>query len=136
MARVIVLIVALFSIYGTLSVSVMERYREIGTLRAFGTRRRQLVLMLLLEGLMLGRGGACLLSARAAEHPGIINAAGGLSMPAEPGMSVSSLRISFTPQLSSFLGNGGWLLAAALLAALVPAALASRRTAAELLHSR
>jgi putative ABC transport system permease protein len=42
-ARLIVLIVALFSISGTLSFSVMERLREMGALRAFGTDRKSVV---------------------------------------------------------------------------------------------
>ncbi len=135
-ARLIVLIVALFSISGTLTAAVMERYRELGTLRAFGTRRRQLLVMLLIEGLLLGLLGALVGCLAGSGASGLINAAGGLTMPAEPGMSVSSLTIWFTPNLGSFLGNGAWLLAASLAAAVFPGALALRRTAADLLRAR
>ena len=58
------------------------------------------------------------------------------SRPPEPGMSTSSVTISFTPKLSSFFGNGAWLLAASLAAALFPGLLSMRRTTAELLRSR
>ena len=135
-ARFIVLIVALFSISGTLSVAVIERYREIGTLRAFGTKRRQLLLMLVMEGLILGLAGAAAGCLAGGGVSGLVNALGGLSMPPEPGMSTSSVTISFTPKLSSFFGNGAWLLAASLAAALFPGLLSVRRTTAELLRSR
>ncbi|HEY9594201.1 MAG TPA: ABC transporter permease, partial [Spirochaetia bacterium] len=57
-ARLIVLIVALFSISGTLSLAVQERLREMGALRAFGVRRPRLLSLLLFEGLLLGLAGA------------------------------------------------------------------------------
>ena len=135
-ARFIVLIVALFSISGTLSVSVIERYREIGTLRAFGTRRSQLLVMILMEGLILGLAGAAAGFLAGGGASGLINALGGLPMPPEPGMSTAGITVSFTPRLSSFLGNGIWLLAASLVAALFPGMLSLRKTAAELLRSR
>jgi putative ABC transport system permease protein len=135
-ARFIVLVVALFSISGTLSVSVIERYREIGTLRAFGTRRRQLLVMLMMEGLILGVAGAAAGFLAGGGASGLINALGGLPMPPEPGMSTSRITVSFTPGLASFFGNGIWLLAASLAAALFPGMLALRRTSAELLRSR
>ncbi|HUI72125.1 MAG TPA: FtsX-like permease family protein [Spirochaetia bacterium] len=135
-ARFIVLIVALFSISGTLSVSVIERYREIGTLRAFGTRRRELLVMLIVEGLFLGLSGAVAGFLAGGVASGLINAFGGLPMPPEPGMSTAGITISFTPKPEDFLGNGLWLLAAALIASLFPGILALRRTAAELLKSR
>ncbi len=44
----------------TMLMSVLERTREIGVLRALGWRRRQVIGMILLEALMLGTvGGAC-----------------------------------------------------------------------------
>jgi len=135
-ARFIVLVVALFSISGTLSVSVIERYRELGTLRAFGTRRRELLAMLLAEGLILGLAGSAAGFLAGGGASGLINALGGLPMPPEPGMSTAGITVSFTPQLSSFIGNGAWLAAASLAAALLPGMLSVRRTAADLLKSR
>ena len=135
-ARFIVLVVALFSISGTLSISVIERYRELGTLRAFGTRRRELLAMLLAEGLILGLAGSAAGFLAGGGASGLINALGGLPMPPEPGMSTAGITVSFTPQLASFFGNGAWLVAASLAAALFPGMLSVRRTAAELLRSR
>jgi len=135
-ARFIVLVVALFSISGTLSVSVIERYPEIGTLRAFGTRRRELLVMLLVEGLLLGLAGAAAGFLAGGGASSLINALGGVPMPPEPGMSTSGITVSFTPKLQSFFGNGAWLVLAALVAAFFPGMLSVRRTAAELLRSR
>ena len=132
LARFIVLVVALFSISGTLAVSVIERFRELGTLRAFGTRRGQLLVMLITEGLLLGLAGAAAGFLAGGGASGLVNSLGGLPMPPVPGMSTSSITISLTPKLSSFFGNGLWLLAASLAAALFPGMSALRRTAAAL----
>ncbi|HET6451741.1 MAG TPA: FtsX-like permease family protein, partial [Spirochaetia bacterium] len=135
-ARFIVLAVALFSISGTLSVSIFERYREIGTLRAFGTRRSQMLFLLVTEGLLLGAVGAAAGFLAGGGASGLLNVLGGVPMPPEPGMSTSGITVSFTPSLESFVGNGAWLLAASLAAALFPGVVAVRRTAATLLRSR
>jgi len=57
---VIVLVVVTFAITNTLSMAVLERTREIGTLRAMGTRPGEVARLFTLEGLVLGGGGALL----------------------------------------------------------------------------
>jgi putative ABC transport system permease protein len=133
-ARLIVLIVALFSISGTLSLSVMERLREMGTLRAFGTRRSRVLLMLLFEGFILGVGGALIGCLAGGAVSGLINLLGGVTMPPQPGTS-SALRILFTPQVSTFIANACWVLAASVAGALFPGMLASRKKIADLLRA-
>jgi putative ABC transport system permease protein len=133
-ARLIVLIVALFSISGTLSLSILERLREIGTLRAFGTGRSVVMLMLLVEGLILGAGGALAGCAAGGAFAGLINALGGITMP-QPGTS-SAVRILFTPAFRTFFANAGWVLAASVAGALLPGITASHRPIAELLRAR
>jgi putative ABC transport system permease protein len=49
----IALFVGFFLIYNTMSVSVVQRRREIGTLRCLGMRRRQLLGLILTEALLL-----------------------------------------------------------------------------------
>jgi putative ABC transport system permease protein len=134
-ARLVVLLVALFSISGTLTLSVIERYREIGTLRAFGTRRPHLILLLTLEGLFLGVAGTILGSVCGALASGAINALGGVTMPAQPQMSVSTVDILFIPQADVLWQNGVALLIASIFAALLPGTMSFRRTVAELLRS-
>jgi putative ABC transport system permease protein len=133
--RLIVLIVALFSISGTLSLSVMERLREMGTLRAFGTRRPSLLFMLVFEGLILGFLGAVIGCLAGGLVSGLINVLGGISMPPQPGTS-SAFQIFFTPEISRFFENAAWVLAASLAGALFPGMLASRKGIAELLRAR
>jgi putative ABC transport system permease protein len=134
-ARLIVLIVALFSISGTLSLAVMERLREMGTLRAFGTRRPRMLFMLLFEGLFLGIGGALIGCLAGGAVSGFINTLGGITMPPQPGTS-SAIRILFTPEVSKFFANAGWVLAASVAGAVFPGMLASRRPIADLLRAR
>lgn len=133
-ARLIVLIVALFSISGTLSLSIMERLREVGTLRAFGTRRPRVLLMLLFEGLILGAAGALVGCLAGGGVSGLINVFGGITMPPQPGTS-EAFRILFTPEVSKFFANAAWVLAAAVVGALFPGMLASRKKIAELLRA-
>lgn len=57
---VIVLAIVLFSVTNTLAMAVLERTREIGTLRAMGATPREVMRVFTLEGMLLGSGGALL----------------------------------------------------------------------------
>lgn len=57
---VILLVIVLFSVTNTLAMAVIERTREIGTLRAMGTTPGEVMRLFTLEGLVLGCGGALL----------------------------------------------------------------------------
>jgi putative ABC transport system permease protein len=133
-ARIIVLLVALFSISGTLNLSILERLKEMGTLRAFGTRRSQVILLLVAEGTLLGLTGGFLGTALGWIATGILNLAGGLTLPAQPGMS-DPLNILFTPDPQQALSNGLCVIAAAAVGAWFPAHFATRRLPADLLSS-
>ncbi|MRV76088.1 FtsX-like permease family protein [Duganella sp. FT92W] len=54
----IVLVIVLFSVTNTLAMAVMERTREIGTLRAMGATPGEVMRVFTLEGMALGTGGA------------------------------------------------------------------------------
>jgi putative ABC transport system permease protein len=54
----IALFVGFFLIYNTVSVSVIQRKRELGTLRCLGMRRAQLLLLILSEALLLAVGAS------------------------------------------------------------------------------
>lgn len=133
-ARVIVLLVALFSISGALNLSVLERLKEIGTLRAFGTKQRQVVVLLVTEGALVGLVGAVVGTVLGWGATGAFNLAGGLELPAQPGMT-DPLRILFTPDAAHALANGLWVVAAAALGAWFPAHASTRRVPADLLAS-
>jgi putative ABC transport system permease protein len=88
--RVVVLIIAslfLFGIANTLTMSIFERVREIGTLRAIGTRREGIRMMFLWEGFVLGLIGGVLGVLVGVATAGLINVAGGFYIPPPPGMS-------------------------------------------------
>jgi putative ABC transport system permease protein len=50
--------IAAFGVLNTALMSVFERTREVGTMRAIGARRSRVVALFLLEGLFLGAAGA------------------------------------------------------------------------------
>lgn len=56
----IIAMIVLFVVANAMAMAIIERTREIGTLRALGTTPRQLLTALSLEGLVLGGGGAVL----------------------------------------------------------------------------
>lgn len=60
MIAVFVAVSVAFGIASVLSVSVQQRTREIGILRAMGTRRQQMLRVFLMQGAVLGLGGSLL----------------------------------------------------------------------------
>lgn len=99
-------LVVLLATANTLLMSVMERLREFGTLRALGLQPGQLVALLQLEGAALGLLGSAVGLALTLLLRAGLNALH-LQMPAPPGTSHGyELRIYFVPgvYLASFLG--------------------------------
>jgi len=68
--------IVIFTIVNTMSMSVMERVNEIGTLRALGVRRDGILRQFLIEGCLLGGLGATIGAAIAVAISLSINAAG------------------------------------------------------------
>jgi putative ABC transport system permease protein len=65
--------IVLFTISNTMSMAVMERTAEIGTLRAIGLRRDGIKMLFILEGVILGMVGAAAGVACALAAAGVIN---------------------------------------------------------------
>jgi putative ABC transport system permease protein len=115
-------VIVLFVVTNAMAMTVIERTREVGTLRALGTLPGQLVRSFALEGLLLGGLGACL-GALLAGAVTLSLLLFPVEMPPPPGRSVSyPLQIAFDPTL-----YGATLLAVFVLAG-VAAALVARRT--------
>ncbi len=57
---VIVLVIVVMSVVNTMGMAIVERTREIGTLRALGTKRRGIVTLFALESALLGGFGSIL----------------------------------------------------------------------------
>ena len=73
---VVVTLLSMVAIFEILSVSFLERMRELGSLRAIGTTRAQLLLLLLVEALATYLLGAALALGLGLAAGAIINAAG------------------------------------------------------------
>ena len=119
----IVLVIVLLSIINTMSMAVLERTREIGTLRALGMRRRTVAGLFTLEGVLLvslgGIGGLLLtLAARAG-----VNAMNWSYVPPNSSGAVP-LWVDLVPAV--LLLSFSLLALAAALAALLPARRAAR----------
>lgn len=72
----VIAVVVLFTIINNLSMSVMERFNEIGTLRSIGVRRAGIRKQFVWEGAVLGIAGATLGIVAGAILIGLINSAG------------------------------------------------------------
>lgn len=84
--KLIIAVIIVLSISNTMTMSVMERTVEIGTSMALGIKRRRVMGLFLLEGILLGAiGGACgaLLGYLLASLISYV----GIPMPPAPGMS-------------------------------------------------
>jgi len=127
----VILVLVVLSASNTLLMAVLERTRELGTLRAIGTSRAQLAAIVLLEALWLGLlGGAlgCLLGWGATL---LINASH-LQMPPPPG-AVEPIDVELALVPAAFAGTVALMLVVLAVAAVVPIARATRLRVAEAL---
>ena len=119
----IALLVGMFLIYNTLSISVLRRRPEIGTLRALGASRRSIFRAFLSEGLAIGAAGTA-----AGEFLGLLLSRAAISSVGQTVVNIyqptASLSLSNSPE--PFLAAAAVGLAASLTASLAPAAEASR----------
>ena len=123
LGAIIVLIVA-FAVFNTIAMAVVERTREVGTLRALGALPAQIVADFALEGLLIGAAGA-LLGLGLCSLVAVALQASGAMMPPPPGRSVGyPLHINLDATL--FLATGALVVALSVVAAF----LASRKAAA------
>ncbi|MCU0804447.1 MAG: ABC transporter permease [Burkholderiales bacterium] len=133
--RAIVAAIVILSILNTLTMSVLERTAEIGTVMALGSRRREVLRRFLIEGTVIGLVGGVLgvvLGLVVAQ----IASAIGIPMPPPPGMSDGyTARLLVTPSL--LLGAALLAGVTAAVASLYPAWKASRLEIVDALrHSR
>jgi putative ABC transport system permease protein len=126
----IVLIIVVMSTINTMGMAVLERTREVGTLRALGLKRRGVSMLFAAEGLMLGVIG-CLL--------GIVLNTGvwGLFQWAAPTYTPPGLSTPVPLVIDLVLGDMGRLCvffsALSLMAAILPARRAARQNVVEAL---
>lgn len=127
---VIVFIIVTMSVINTMSMAVLERTREIGTLRSLGLKRRGVLLLFAIESFLIGIGGVAggaLLSFAAWIGIYTYN-----PMWTPPGITVSiPLRIIFTAQFFAY--SSGFMIVLCLLASLVPARKAAKQNVVDAL---
>ncbi len=102
--RLIVILIVIFAILNTMVMSVFERVREIGTMRAIGTKKSKILLMFMLEGTIIGLIGGVTGVAIGFGLCHVINMLGGIYIPPPPGMN-EGYRALFTPPLRSIWEN-------------------------------
>jgi ABC-type lipoprotein release transport system permease subunit len=135
-ALVIILIVGL-GILNLMLMAIFERTREIGLLAAMGLKRREILILFILEGMMIGALGALAGALIGAAITGVVGVYGldySGTTEATEGMALIGERAY--PELSPevVLGRAFTVAIIAALASLYPAWQASRREPAEALH--
>lgn len=133
--KLIIAVIIVLSITNTMTMSVMERTVEIGTAMALGMKRRRILWLFLLEGLILGTLAGALGSLVGYLLAQLISFVG-IPMPPAPGMSRGfTASILITPQI---VGEALLLaIATTLLASIYPAWRASRLVVVDALrHNR
>jgi len=118
-------VIVLFAVVNTMTMNVMERTNEIGTIRALGVRRAGIRWQFTVEGVMLGAIGATVGAVLALAIAALINHAGLTWIP--PGNATAvPLRLDVAGRVT--LIGGAWLGLAIVttLAALLPANRAAR----------
>lgn len=122
--RLLIALIVILSISNTLSMAVMERTTEIGTLMALGVRRRGILGLFIWEGVVLGLAAA-VLGVGSAVLLGEFISWVGIPMPPPPGMARG---YTGEIEISMELAVDGFLLAffTTLIASILPAWKASR----------
>ncbi|MEJ6002122.1 ABC transporter permease [Paucibacter soli] len=122
---VIIGVIVVFVVSNAMAMAIIERTREIGTLRALGTLPSQLLQSLALEGMLLGGGGA-LLGALLALAFSLLLYVLPVEMPPPPGYSRG-----YPLQVAIDAGLYGATLLAMLTLAMLASALVARKTVAK-----
>jgi putative ABC transport system permease protein len=113
-------VIVLFAVVNTMTMSVMERTNEIGTIRAMGVRRRGIRWQFIVEGSLIGAIGASIGAALAIAIAALINRAGVTWVPpASASAVILHLSVLGRPALVIFTWLG--LALVAVIAALIPA---------------
>ena len=121
---IIIVILVVLSSSNTMMMTVFERVQEIGTLMALGTRRRQILTIFLIEGLVIGILGGLLGWVSGFGATKLINAAN-VVMPPPPSFDRGiPLKITFVPEL--YVAVFALVAATLVLAAVIPAIRAAR----------
>lgn len=84
---ILITLVVFFSIANVMTMNVMERTRQIGTLRALGESRSGVLSMFLIEGMMIGLIGGAIAILCGIGLGEMVKAGGGIPQPPPPGQT-------------------------------------------------
>ena len=126
-------VIVLFAVVDTMTMNVMERINEIGTIRAMGVRRAGVRNQFLLEGALIGTAGATIGALLAFAIGAVVNTMGWSWIP--PGnSSPTPFRVDLTGHPSLMVGTWIVLTLVAMAAALIPANRAARLSVVDALR--
>ena len=129
----IILVIIVLSIINTMTMSVMERITEFGTLRAMGTTRQEILLMMISEGFLLGILGGITSLISGVSLAFIINILGGIPLEAPPGHTQGyQIFINLVPDVLIF--SFAVAIIAAIISSIAPAIKASKLDVVEALR--
>lgn len=134
MIILIVLVIVTFTISNTVNMNLNERFREIGTMRALGTRRSQVAAIFVIESGLIGLIGGLIGLGLAMAWAGIIEAIGGLPVPVQTAGQTNFIRVFFHPDILSAIICLGLFTLVAMVASIVPATRAARLSVTEALR--
>jgi len=119
--RFIIMLVVIFTIVNTMTMAVLERTREIGTLRAIGTQKTGIIGLFLAEGFWIGFfGGVSGILMGLAGASFINTVLGGIYIPPPPGMA-EGYQAFFEPAFATVWQNLLLATAVSVLASIYPA---------------
>lgn len=118
-------VIVLFAVINTMTMNVMERTNEVGTIRALGVRRAGIRAQFTVEGVLLGAIGATVGAALALTIAALINSAG-LSWIPPGNANAVPLRLDVAGRPLLIAGSWVGLAIVTTLAALLPANRAAR----------
>ncbi|NPV39665.1 hypothetical protein BREVNS_1537 [Brevinematales bacterium NS] len=131
---VIVLGVVIFAIANTMTMNIYERFREIGTIRAIGAKRKVVIQQFMVEGLLMSVIGTAVGIIVGLLLAGVINLLGGIYIPPPPGNSEGYYAF-ITPSLLEVFFYSLLFIIISLLATVFPAYKASRMHIIEALRT-
>lgn len=132
LSSIVLCLIVILSIANTMSMSVFERFREIGTIRAIGQTKFGILKLFISEGVLIGVLGGGLGIAIGIFAAYLINQTGGIAIPAPPGMSsgyTAYINLDDTVIYYSFLMS----IVASTISSLYPAVIAARKDIIEAL---
>jgi len=130
---IIILGVVIFAIANTMTMNVYDRIREIGTIRAIGTKRKMVLKQFMTESAMIGIIGGLIGIVLGMIVANIVNLSGGLYIPSPPG-NAKGYNALIKPDFLKILEYWGLFVLISIAASILPAHKATRMSIVDALR--